>query len=52
MKIRFLLAFICLLGGSVSAQVTSDRILHADRESQNWLTYSGGYSSQRYSLLN
>jgi alcohol dehydrogenase (cytochrome c) len=51
-KIRFLLAFICLLGGSVSAQVTSDRILHADRESQNWLTYSGGYSSQRYSLLN
>ena len=31
---------------------SSDRILRADREPQNWLTYSGGYSSQRYSLLN
>ena len=30
---------------------THDRILHADREPQNWLTYGGSYSSQRYSLL-
>ena len=28
-----------------------DRVLHAEREPQNWLTYGGGYSSQRYSLL-
>ena len=35
----------------LDAQVTSDRILRADAEPQNWLTYSGGYSSQRYSLL-
>jgi alcohol dehydrogenase (cytochrome c) len=49
--IRLLLVVFCLLGGSLSAQVTYDRILHADRESQNWLTYGGGYSSQRYSLL-
>ena len=28
-----------------------DRVLHADREPQNWLTYGGGYASQRYSLL-
>jgi len=27
------------------------RILAADREPQNWLTYSGTYASQRYSLL-
>jgi len=36
---------------SLSAQVTRDRLLHADREPQNWLTYSGTYSSQRHSLL-
>jgi alcohol dehydrogenase (cytochrome c) len=30
---------------------TTERILHADREPQNWLTYSGTYASQRYSLL-
>jgi alcohol dehydrogenase (cytochrome c) len=41
-----------LAAGSLVAQVTSDRILHADHEPQNWLTYSGDYSSQRYSLLN
>jgi alcohol dehydrogenase (cytochrome c) len=35
--------------GGVSA---TERILHADREPQNWLTYSGTYASQRYSLLN
>ena len=35
----------------LAAQVTADRLLNAGREPQNWLTYSGGYSSQRYSLL-
>src|SRR6267154_81307 len=35
---------------SLRAQVTFDRILHADKEPQNWLTYSGSMS-QRYSLL-
>jgi alcohol dehydrogenase (cytochrome c) len=34
------------------AQVTFDRILHADKEPQNWLTYSGNLNGQRYSLLN
>ena len=33
------------------AQVSSDRLLRAAEEPQNWLTYSGGYASQRYSLL-
>jgi len=35
----------------LDAQVTADRILRAADEPQNWLTYSGGYASQRYSLL-
>jgi alcohol dehydrogenase (cytochrome c) len=40
-----------LLVSSLQAQVTYDRLLHADREPQNWLTYSGGYASNRYSSL-
>jgi alcohol dehydrogenase (cytochrome c) len=47
---KILLALL-LFTGSISAQATSDRILNANREPQNWLTYSGGYFSQRYSLL-
>ncbi|HEY1949866.1 MAG TPA: PQQ-dependent dehydrogenase, methanol/ethanol family [Bryobacteraceae bacterium] len=45
----FLSAF--LAAGLLSGQVTYDRILHADREPQNWLTYSGGYAGNRYSQL-
>jgi len=37
--------------GSVRAQITSDRLLHAPEEARNWLMYSGGYMSQRYSTL-
>ena len=38
---------------TLSAQqpVTSDRILNAAKEPQNWLTYSGNYNGQRYSPL-
>jgi alcohol dehydrogenase (cytochrome c) len=50
-KLRLVIVMLSLLGAVVSAQVTYERILRADREPQNWLTYSGGYSSQRYSLL-
>ena len=35
----------------VAAQVSFDRILSADREPQNWLTYSGSLNGQRYSTL-
>ena len=45
------LVVLALLTGSIEAQVTFDRLLHADQEPQNWLTYSGTYASQRYSLL-
>src|SRR5204863_1670229 len=36
---------------AVHAQVTSDRLLNAAREPQNWVIYSGGYFSNRYSGL-
>jgi alcohol dehydrogenase (cytochrome c) len=39
------------LAAPLHAQVTFDRLLHAEREPLNWLTYSGGYQSQRYSML-
>ena len=31
--------------------VTFDRILNAENEPENWLTYSGGYDSQRHTTL-
>jgi alcohol dehydrogenase (cytochrome c) len=37
--------------GPLLAQVTFDRILRADREPQNWLSYSGSVMSQRHSPL-
>jgi alcohol dehydrogenase (cytochrome c) len=45
--------FALLLASSawLSAQVTFDRLVNAGKEPQNWLTYSGGYFSQRYSPL-
>ena len=46
-----LVALALLVPFSVRAQVTPERLLHANDEPQNWLTYSGSYASQRYSLL-
>ena len=46
------LAFFLLLAPlTLSAQVSYERILNADEEPHNWLTYSGTYASIRYSLL-
>jgi alcohol dehydrogenase (cytochrome c) len=42
---------ICSAAVSSDAQVTSERLLRAADEPQNWLMYSGGYMSQRYSQL-
>ncbi len=39
------------VSGPLAAQVSYDRILSAADEPQNWLTYNGDYSSQRYSGL-
>ena len=49
MSARALLVFF--VAGSLCAQVSFDRILDADKEPQNWLTYSGTPLSQRYSQL-
>jgi len=40
-----------LVLASLKAQVTDEHLLNAGQEPQNWLTYSGTYSSQRYSTL-
>lgn len=37
---------------SLGPQVSFDRIMNANREPQNWLTYGGTLQAQRYSLLN
>src|SRR5712692_1370178 len=45
-------ALLVSITGSLCAQVTFDRILGANKEPQNWLTYSGSPMSQRHSPLN
>ena len=50
-----MMARTCLLvliaAVSLQAQVTFDRVLGADREPQNWLSYSGTLFNQRFSPL-
>ena len=46
-----LLILAIATAAAASAQVGIDRILQAEKEPQNWLTYSGNYNSQRYSKL-
>lgn len=48
--IRGIWLLICA-GSLLFAQVSFERILEADKEPNNWLTYSGTMMSQRYSLL-
>lgn len=54
-RIRWRLAVLGLLlgalGARVAAQVPYQRILRAEREPHNWLTYAGTYKSQRFSQL-
>jgi alcohol dehydrogenase (cytochrome c) len=51
MKLRVLMLITLLATVTVSAQVTYDRLLHSDREPQNWLMYSGNYLGHRFSAL-
>ena len=46
-----LLILILSFSASGLAQVTYQRILHAEQEPENWLTYSGTYDGHRYSRL-
>ncbi len=39
------------LAGALAGQVTSDQLLKAGAQPANWLMYSGGYASQRFSSL-
>src|SRR5438034_3223680 len=51
MKLR-LAAFLLLIAGAIyGQQVSFERILNANKEPQNWLTYGGTLFNQRYSLL-
>src|SRR5436305_2985028 len=53
MRRRVLIAVIllCLILPVPYAQVSNQQLLRATDQPQNWLTYSGSYASQRYSLL-
>jgi alcohol dehydrogenase (cytochrome c) len=46
-----LLSLLLLTATVAHSQVTYDRLRAAAREPQNWLSYSGGYASWRYSTL-
>jgi len=52
MKRTFFAAALLLAAVAANAQVSYERLLGADREAKNWLTYSGRYSGWRYSTLN
>ncbi len=43
--------WLAILAAPLAAQVSYERILRADADPGNWLTYSGTYNSQRYSRL-
>jgi alcohol dehydrogenase (cytochrome c) len=45
-------ALVLTMSHGPAAQVNWDRLIRAGDEPQNWLTYSGAYSSHRYSRLN
>jgi alcohol dehydrogenase (cytochrome c) len=51
--VAMLVAAIFTSGAAVllAQQVTFDRILHADKEPQNWISYSGTLFNQRFSPL-
>jgi alcohol dehydrogenase (cytochrome c) len=50
MNVRVLI-LIPLLAAASTADVTYDRLLRAEREPHNWLSYSGNYAGHRYSPL-
>ncbi len=41
----------CFFAAGAQGQVTFDRLLHSQKEPQNWLTYSGDYAGRRFSAL-
>jgi alcohol dehydrogenase (cytochrome c) len=51
LMLRGALALLVFAAISLQAQVTFDRLLQADKDPANWLTYSGNLLGQRYSPL-
>jgi len=50
-RILSIAAILFSTAGGLYAQVSYERLLRAQQEPQNWLTYSGSYSSHRHSSL-
>lgn len=51
-KMKFMLVIASVIvSASALAQVSPERLLNADQEPENWLSYSGDYDSQRHSDL-
>jgi alcohol dehydrogenase (cytochrome c) len=48
---HILAALVLLFPMTAFSQVTYQRLVHSDREPQNWLTYGGNFESQRFSGL-
>src|SRR5438552_13536885 len=51
MKLRLAFFLVLIAGAIYGQQVPFERILNANKEPQNWLTYGGTLFNQRYSLL-
>jgi alcohol dehydrogenase (cytochrome c) len=51
MKRAYWILCVVLAAGAVYGQVTHQRLMRAESEPQNWLTYSGSYKGWRYSAL-
>ena len=51
MRVFVVCGLVAVSAGVLRAQVTFDRILRGDAETQDWLTYSGSVTGQRHSVL-
>lgn len=51
MKLALAIAVAVLLPAAATAQVSFDRLRHADKDPGNWLTYSGNLQGHRFSPL-
>ena len=49
--IKRTLLLLLLASAPLGAQVSYERLLHAENEPRNWLTYAGTFRSERYSAL-
>ena len=50
-SVWLLVSLVTLTSYGLHAQVGSDRLLNAAKDTRNWFIYSGGYFSNRYSGL-